>query len=250
MNDELFKQRASEENGCPISVGGDGSGGKRIETVPQQIVTGRIRVYPKGHPDKPIYDDENVIVNVVKFLFARLMANTLPGAGSVNAGPVPLGNLGAGNTPVGDPLYGVWGLALGTGDPSWSPDTQPVETPVQTALITQVLRKQLSSVNYVDPVTLNPVSIYTNVVSFETTVNATTDNLNQVGIREMGLIGGGTLGITPPGTDTNMLTAPYWNPTLSPPGPANSIVLVNYKTLPPLILPPETDMIFQWILSF
>jgi hypothetical protein len=222
--------------------------GKMAEQVPVQIATGHIRVMRKD-TGEILYEDKNIIVNVVKSLFARLMANTLPGAGSVNAGPVLLGNLGAGSTPIGDPLYGVWGLALGTGDPSWSPDTQPIETAVQTALITQVLRKQLSTVNYVDT-NFNPITHFSNIVDFQTTVNATTDNLNQVGIREMGLIGGGTLGNAPPGTDTNMLTAPYWNPTLPSPGPANSVVLVNYKTTPPLILPPEVDMIFSWILQF
>jgi hypothetical protein len=222
--------------------------GKLIDVVPHAL-KGHIRVYPASDPTHPIYEEDNIIVNVVSFLFARLLANTLPGAGSANAGPVPLGNLGTGNTTIGDPLYGVWGLALGTGDPSWSPDTQPVETAVQTALITQVLRKPLSTINYVDA-NLNPTSQYTTMVSFQTTVNATTDSLNQVGVREMGLIGGGTLGTTPPGTDTNMLTAPYWNPSLAPPGPANSVILVNYKTLPPLILPPEIDMIFEWVLSF
>jgi hypothetical protein len=224
---------------CVTCTDADGS------VLPQQIVTGHIRVFRKD-TGEVLYEDKNIIVNVVKFLFARLMANTLPGTGSTNAGPLPLGY-----TPgtVGDPLYGVWGLALGTGDPSWSPDTQPVETATQTALIAQVLRKQLSTVNYVDT-SLNPTNYYTNMVDFQTTVNATTDSLNQVGIREMGLIGGGTLGVTPPGTDTNMLTAPYWNPALIPPGPANSVVLVNYKTLPPLILPPEVDMIFSWVLTF
>lgn len=223
--------------------------GRLVEQVPPPITSGHIRVFRKD-TGEVLYEDKNIIVNVVKSLFARLMANTLPGAGTVNQGPVPLGNLGTGNTPIGDPLYGVWGLALGTGDPSWSPDTQPVETATQTALITQILRKQLSLVNFLDPTTLNPVTIFTNTVSFQTTVNATTDNLGQQGIREMGLIGGGTLGATPPGTDTNMLTAPFWNPALNPPGPANSVTLVNYKTLPPLILPPEVDMIFEWILTF
>jgi hypothetical protein len=224
------------------------SPGKMAEARVIPIAKGHIRVM-RADNKEVLYEEKNIIVNVVSSLFARIMANTLPGAGSVNAGPVPLGNLGAGSTPVGDPLYGVWGLALGTGDPSWSPDTQPVETATQTALITQVLRKALSTVNYVD-VNLNPISIYSNMVDFQTTVNATTDGLNQVGIREMGLIGGGTLGSTPPGTDTNMLTAPYWNPSLNPPGPANSVTLINYKTLPPLILPPEVDMIFSWVLTF
>lgn len=220
-------------------------GGKLVEHVETPLVKGHIRVI-RADNKKVIYEDDNIIVNVVKFLFARLMANTLPGAGSANAGPVLLGQT---VTPFGDPLYGVWGLALGSGDPSWSPDTQPVETATQTALVTQILRKQLSSVNYVD-VNLNPTNQYTNMVDFQTTVNATTDNLNQKSIREMGLIGGGTLGSNPPSTDTNMLTAPYWNPAANPPGPANSVVLINYKTLPPLILPPEVNMIFSWVLTF
>lgn len=219
--------------------------GKMTEQMPEGIASGHIRVM-RADNRQVIYEDKNIIVNVVKYLFARLMANTLPGAGSVNAGPVPLGNLGAGSTPIGDPLYGVWGLALGSGSPSWSPDTQPVETASQTNLIAQILRKQLSTVNYVDT-NLNPIAAYTNMVDFQTTVNATTDSLGQQGIREMGLIGGGTLGSAPPGTDTNMLTAPFWNPGAPL---ANSVVLINYKTLPPLILPPEVDMIFSWVLTF
>jgi len=231
-----------------LGTGGAGADGRLREDVNSQaMVKGRLRIFPEGHPEKPLYDEGNIIVNTIRFLFARLLGNTLPGAGSANNGPVPLGQL---TTPHGDPLYGIWGLALGSGDPSWSPDTQPVETALQTALIAQILRKQLSLVNFVDPATLNPVSYYTNLVDFQTTVNATTDNLNQVGIRELGLIGGGALGATPPGTDTNMLTAPYWNPLPTPPGPANSVILCNYKTLPPLILPPGVNIIFSWILTF
>jgi hypothetical protein len=218
--------------------------GKMVESVPPPITSGHIRI-TRADTGEVVYEEKNIIVNVSKYLFARLMANSVPGS-SANSGPIPLGST---TTPVGDTLYGVWGLALGSGDPSWSPDTQPVETAVQTALITQVLRKQLSSVQYVDA-NLNPLAYYSNIVGFLTTINATTDNINQVAVREMGLIGGGSLGITPPGTDTNMLTAPYWNPTLVPPGPANSVILVNYKTLPPLILPPEVNFIFGWYLTF
>jgi hypothetical protein len=215
-----------------------------VDQVPSPILSGRIRI-AREDTGEIVYEEKNIIVNVSKYLFARLMANSVPGS-NANTGPIPLGST---TTPFGDPLYGVWGLAIGSGDPSWSPDTQPVETAVQTALITQILRKQLSSVQYVD-VNLNPLAYYSNIVGFQTTVNATTDNINQVAIREMGLIGGGSLGAAPPGTDTNMLTAPYWNPALQPPGPANSVILVNYKTLPPLILPPEVNFIFGWYLTF
>jgi hypothetical protein len=65
----------------------------------------------------------------------------------------------------------------------------------------------------------------------------------------MGLIGGGTL-VGAGNAPTNMQTAPYFNPNAVPPGPADSVVLVNYKTLPPLILPAGVDIIFSWILSF
>ncbi len=187
-----------------------------------------------------IWTGHNVIVNTVKWLFARLMANVLPNAPNP---PYTLGQQGV----SADPLYGIWGLALGAGSPSWAPETQPDASPVQTALISQFLRKPLSRINYVD-VNFNPVPNFSTMVDFQTTVNATTDNITQA-IREMGLIGGGTL-VGAGSQPTNMLTAPYFNPNITPPGPADSVVLINYKTLPPLILPAGVDIIFSWILSF
>ena len=187
-----------------------------------------------------LYQGHNVIVNVVRWLFARLMANVLPNAPQP---PYTLGQAGV----SADPLYGIWGLALGAGSPSWAPETQPDPSPVQTALMSQFLRKPLSRISYVDA-NFNPVPTFSTLVDFQTTVNATTDNITQ-GIREMGLIGGGTL-LGAGNEPTNMLTAPYFNPAAVPPGPADSVVLVNYKTLPPLILPAGVDIIFSWILSF
>src|SRR5271169_3926629 len=187
-----------------------------------------------------LYTGHNIIVNVVKWLFARLMANALPNAPQP---PYTLGQAGV----SADPLYGVWGLAIGAGSPSWAPETQPDPSPVQTALIAQFLRKPLSRINYVDT-NFNPLNQFSTMVDFQTTVNATTDNITQA-IREMGLIGGGTI-FGAGGQPTNMLTAPYFNPAASPPGPADSVTLMNYKTLPPLILPAGVDIIFSWILSF
>ena len=187
-----------------------------------------------------LWTGHNIIVNVVRWLFARLMANALPNAPTV---PYTLGEAGV----SADPLYGVWGLAIGAGSPSWAPETQPDPSPVQTALISEFLRKPLSRINYVD-VNFNPVNQFSTMVDFQTTVNATTDNITQ-SIREMGLIGGGTL-VGAGGQPTNMVTAPYFNPAATPPGPADSVVLVNYKTLPPLILPAGVSIIFSWVLSF
>jgi len=187
-----------------------------------------------------LWTGHNTIVNVTKFLFARLCANALPNAPNV---PNILGEAGV----SADPLYGIWGLALGAGSPSWAPETQPDPSPVQTTLISEFLRKKLSRINYVDA-GFNPVNQFSTIVDFQTTVNATTDNITQ-GIREMGLIGGGTL-LGAGNEPTNMQTAPYFNPALVPPGPADSVTLVNYKTLPPLILPAGVDIIFSWILQF
>jgi hypothetical protein len=190
-----------------------------------------------------LYQGHNVIVNVVKWLFARLMANSIPNT------PNPPYALGETSDTNSDPFYGVWGLALGAGSPGWAPETQPDPTPVQTAVIQQILRKPLSRVNYVDA-NFNPLSTFSTMVDFQTTVNATTDNITQ-GIREMGLIGGGTINN---GGPTNMLTAPFFDPAgTSGPGQGpnpNSVVLINYKTLPPLILPAGVDIIFSWVLSF
>src|SRR5271165_1674721 len=76
-----------------------------------------------------LYEAHNTIVNTVKWLFSRLMANVNPTDPNP---PYPLGH---------EPLYGVWGLALGAGSPTWAPETQPQETPVQTALIQEFIRK-------------------------------------------------------------------------------------------------------------
>lgn len=179
---------------------------------------GHIRVYTETHSGgigEYLYEADNVIVTTVKSLFARLMKSST------------------------EPAFGVWGLALGTGGP-WG--TPPVETAAQTALVTEVKRKILSSANFVDS-NFNPLGAgnYSNIVDFQTTINATTDGLTNVTIQEMGLIGGGSTGVS------NMLTAPYWNPN-SP--LANSVTLVNYKTLPSLILPANVNIIFSWVITF
>ena len=198
-------------------------------TLPRK---GHVRIFEAGNPENLFYSEKNVICNTVKGLFSRMMANVVPGDAAV---PYELGH---------DALYGVWGLALGAGDPTWAPETQPVEQPTQQALITPFLRKQLSAVQFVDS-NLNPLNTYSNLVDFQTTINSTTDNITQ-NIRELGLIGGGSVSANA-GQGTNMLTAPYWNPSAPV---ADSVILINYKTLPPLPLPAGINLIFSWVLSF
>ena len=133
---------------------------------------------------------------------------------------------------------------------------------MQTALIQEFLRKPLSRINFVQPdnsggwTSINTLSTY---VDFECVVNATTDNITQ-SIREMGLIGGGSVSQA-----TNMQTAPYFTGNISDYANVaaaqntvnlinykaqNTVNLINYKTLPPLLLPPGVNIIFSWVLAF
>ena len=186
-----------------------------------------------------LYQEHNTIVNNIKFLFSRIMANVNPTDPNP---PYPLGH---------EPLYSVWGLALGAGSPTWAPESQPQETPVQTALVQEFLRKPLSKINFVQPdgnggwTPLNTISTY---VEFQCTVNSSLDSITQ-GIRELGLIGGGSVS-----QNTNMQTASYFTGNVSSyPNVAaatNTVTLLNYKTLAPLILPAGTNVIFSFIFSF
>jgi hypothetical protein len=180
---------------------------------------GAVRIFRADDPSVTLYERKNVIVNGVSSLFARLAVQ---------------------NT---EPFSGVWGLAIGaggTGAQGWSSSAQPDPTVSQTAMVSEILRKPLSSVLFLDSngnVTATP----TTTVAFRTTVNATTDNVT-VAAREMGLIGGGT-SVVANGGPTNMLTAPYFDPN----APAyNSVVLINYATIPPFLFPPRTDLIVEW----
>jgi hypothetical protein len=186
---------------------------------------GHVRIFELDNPENVIFDDHNVIVQPIKSVFARLLFS---------------------NT---EPLSGIWGLALGLGDPNWAPETQPDATPVQFALISELIRKQLSSTNFVDT-NGNPTTNFTNQVNFQTIINATTDNIQNSGIRELGLIGGGSKSAHS-GAGSNMLTAPYWNPNVTNgPTAADSVTLCTYRTTPPLILPPGVNFAFSWVLSF
>jgi hypothetical protein len=204
----------------------------RDKLIELPVVTGHIRIFPEADPTHLIYEEKNVIVNTVKWLFARLMTNSL------------------------EPQFGVWGLALGTGSIDWAPETQPIETPEQTFLFNPLLRKQCSRIRYVDS-NLDPVTGLSLQVDFQTVVNATTDNIVGQPIREMGLIGGGTNTVSappPPFTvtpTTDMVHAPFFDPDpLSVNHNLDTVILINYKTLPPLPLPPGINLIFSWVLTF
>jgi hypothetical protein len=215
-----------------------------IEKVPIPIKQGNIRIYRKD-TGEVLYEDHNIIVDISRWLFAQFMACASP----LNLSPPQVQPISINAT---EPAWGVWGLALGAGSPTWAPTTQPVETAAQIELIQPIVRVQLSRVNFVTQDTQgnwNPSAVITTNVDFETTVNSTTNNINQA-IREMGLIGGG---IADMGSYT-MLTAPYFNGNPSSyatvKASQQTVILLNYKTLPPLLLPPGIDIIFSWIFQF
>lgn len=166
---------------------------------------------------------KNVIVNGVSWLFARMFLNPA------------------------EPLAGVWGLSVGqggTGNNGWSSNQQPAPVSTVTQMVSELKRKQLNSATFVDG-SGNPTTTLTTSVKFTTLLNATTDGITTP-IREMGLIGGGTT-LQANGGPTNMLTAPYFDPT----NPlANTVLLINYFTLPPFILPPGVNMAIVWQLNF
>ena len=180
----------------------------------QPLKRGYIKIYETDVPSNVIYENHNAICNTSSFLFARLFAN------------------------INEPQFGVWGLALGDGDPTWPSNNQPDALPTQTGLVAGRLRKPLSAAKFVDA-NFNQVAL-SNLVDFQTIINATTDNL-LTPIREMGLIGGGTTG-------TDMINAPFFDPTT--PTETNSVVLINYKTLPPLLLPAGVNFTFSVIFTF
>lgn len=208
------------------------------ESVCQPIASGHIRVFPQGRPDNVIYEAKNVIVNGTKSLFARMAMN------------------------LQEPLFGVWGLSVGSGDPSWSLAAEPPAAQAsQSSLNREILRKKFSTVRAVVPDGadgwLPTTGAAYEAVDFQTVLNASLDNI-VVPIMEMGLIGGGHHGTT----DTDMTTAPFWVPTgpdsdvwsaTNPSGHVrnpNSVTLINYRTLSPLSLPPGVPMIFSWVLQF
>lgn len=181
---------------------------------------GEIWIREAQDPSRVMFHDHNVIVLGVKHFFARMFVS------------------------LGEPCWSVWGLALGAGDPSWPSTVQPDATPVQDRIISPLIRKPISKIQFVDE-NLDPSSTDTNRVSYQTIINATTDNLTAP-VREMGLLGGGTK-VANGGTGTDPVTAPFWDPTTKD---RDSVVLINYKTLPPLMFPAGVNFLVEWVLQF
>ena len=87
---------------------------------------------------------------------------------------------------------------------------------------------------------------YSNMVDFQTVLNSVNDNINTP-IRELGLIGGGKTG----GLDLGLKATPFFNSSSQDNiNKTDTALLINYKTLPPLVLPAGINFIFSWVLTF
>jgi len=166
---------------------------------------------------------KNVVTRDASILIARLMKS--PGTPNVS-----------------EPAFGVYALAVGTGDVGWDPMNPPAATNTQRSLYNELARKQVTVSDFIDSV--GAISgIPTNVVDFTTTFSES----EAVGaLVEMGLLGGDV--------DTNMAVT---NPIL----PANGIydptvdvvgkdMLVNYKTFPVINKPATSTLTWTWRLTF
>jgi hypothetical protein len=188
-------------------------------TIPAK---GYIRVFEEANPSNTIFAEHNTVCLNTQYLFARMMAN------------------------ISDPVAGVWGLAIGAGAPDWPLNNQPDALPTQQNIITPILRKPCSYIQFVDEnLNVIPNEGYSNIVDFQTILNATTDSINTP-IRELGLIGGGSTA-----SSTTLGAAPFFNnATQASINDTNTAILINYKTLPPLVLPAGINFIMSWVLQF
>lgn len=143
---------------------------------------------------------------------------------------------------VSEPSFGVFALAVGTGDVGWDTSNPPEATITQRSLYNELARKQISSSNFVSA--SGAVSgIPTHVVDFTTTFSES----EAVGpLTEMGLLGADI--------STNMAIT---NPILPPNGLYDDTVdvsgkdcLINYKTFPVMTKPATSTLQWTWRLTF
>ncbi len=168
---------------------------------------------------------KNIVTLDASILIARLMKGT--------------------GTPVAhqsEPSFGIFALAVGTGDVSWNLQNPPPATNTQRSLFNELSRKAIASTNFINQ-DGTIAGVPTNVVDFTTTFSES----EAVGpIVEMGLLGGDI--------STNMAVR---NPVLPPNGlydPTVDLVgldtLVNYLTFPVINKPATSTLSWTWRITF
>lgn len=142
---------------------------------------------------------------------------------------------------VSEPTYGVFALAVGTGDVGWDLQNPPPATNTQRSLFNEIGRKTIATAQFVTAGGA-PSSIPTNVVDFTTTFSES----EAVGpLTEMGLIGGDT---------SNNLS--IRNPVLPPNGaydPTINVIgldtLINYSTFAVINKSNTSTLAYTWRIS-
>jgi len=140
-----------------------------------------------------------------------------------------------------EPPFGIFALAVGTGDVGWDPMNPPAATNTQRALYSELTRKTFTETVFIDGGGL-PSSIPTKVVDY----TATFAPSEAVGpLVEMGLLGGNI--------STNLSVK---NPVSPPNGSYNSSVdlttketLINYLTFAVINKPATSTMTIVWRLT-
>lgn len=208
--ERFLKHYASANQGMHIS-NGDSLGGIKGEIFWEltDSITGETT---SGHYNNVVTLDAGILV-------ARLLKSTM------------VAN-------VSEPKFGIYSLAVGTGDVGWNPMSPPPANNAQRSLFNEIARKAAASSQFID--SNGMVSgVPTNIVDF----NFTFSNAEAVGpLTEMGLIGGDL--------STNMAVR---NPVMPPNGPydptANLVgkdSLVNYLTFPVINKPPTSSLSWVW----
>lgn len=165
----------------------------------------------------------NVVTRDASILVARLMKSTSTAYQS-------------------EPSFGIYALAVGTGDVGWDPQNPPTANNNQRSLFNEIARKAISVSSFITSEG-STSSVPTHVVDFTTMFSET----EAVGaITEMGLIGGDV--------STNMATR---NPILPPNGAYDPLIdvvgkdtLVNFKTFAAVNKPATSTLSWTWRLSF
>lgn len=141
-----------------------------------------------------------------------------------------------------EPSFGIFALAVGTGDVGWDPLNPPAATNTQRSLYNEIGRKQVSSASFIDA-NGNISSIPTNIVDF-TVVFSSAEAVGA--LTEMGMLGGDV--------DPNMAVT---NPILPPNGTYDPTVdvrgkdiLGNYKTFSAISKPLGSTLAFTWRFTF
>ncbi len=140
-----------------------------------------------------------------------------------------------------EPSFGIFALAVGTGDVGWNTNNPPPGNQNQRSLFNEIARKKIVTASYIDA-NGSISGIPTNVMDLTTTFS---ESEAVGGLTEMGLIGGDI--------STNMAVR---NPAL----PANGVydptlnlvgldTLVNYVTFPAINKPSTSTLNWTWRLS-